>query len=136
MSLRPDECPKKLLCSVLECFLLVGDAPEYCDIELVVMAEQKTALEQAWATKGKVKALPKISSAKDIAAQVRKAIHDSCKWATAEEIDGVVDPATGLTLRGRIARDKELVASKQAQITFGRISWVCALNIVSMVLVS
>eukprot|EP00971_Amphidinium_carterae_P310218 6164659-Amphidinium_carterae.2 len=50
---------------------------------------------------------------------VRKALNDAVKWATALEIDGIVDAETGLTLRQFLTRDKARELECKGSVSFG-----------------
>eukprot|EP00971_Amphidinium_carterae_P114656 2271628-Amphidinium_carterae.2 len=54
-----------------------------------------------------------------VAAAVRKALFDAVKWASPLEVDGIVDPDSGLTLRQFLARDKALELSSKGSVSFG-----------------
>eukprot|EP00971_Amphidinium_carterae_P128043 2536348-Amphidinium_carterae.1 len=54
-----------------------------------------------------------------VQAAVRKALFDAVKWASAMEIDGIIDPESGLTLREYLTRDKAREIEQKGSVSFG-----------------
>eukprot|EP00971_Amphidinium_carterae_P158601 3144236-Amphidinium_carterae.1 len=81
-----------------------------------------TKVDKEWDQRTSVCKLPKsVPGKKDVDRAVQKAILNSCKWATAAELD-VVRDADGLTLRQRLSKDKAAVLiGGDKTIKFGRI---------------
>eukprot|EP00971_Amphidinium_carterae_P007634 151029-Amphidinium_carterae.3 len=84
-------------------------------------AKRKLGIAKAWETHMSTEKKPRVVRDSDIGEKVRQALSGSgCSWASPAEIDGTIDPETGLTLRGRLWRDKKAVADGSATLSFGR----------------
>eukprot|EP00971_Amphidinium_carterae_P328688 6460686-Amphidinium_carterae.3 len=84
-------------------------------------AKRKVGMEKAWETHMSVEKKARKITDSELGEKVRQALSGSgCSWASPAEIDGTVDPDTGLTLRGRLWRDKRAEANGTAVISFGR----------------
>eukprot|EP00971_Amphidinium_carterae_P348404 6490470-Amphidinium_carterae.1 len=87
----------------------------------VTPAKRKVGMQKAWESHMSTEKKPRLISDSDVGEKVRQALTGSgCQWASAAEIDGCIDPETGLTLRGRLWRDKRAEADGTATISFGR----------------
>eukprot|EP00971_Amphidinium_carterae_P322939 6418392-Amphidinium_carterae.3 len=84
-------------------------------------AKRKIGIQKAWDAHMTTEKKARVVRDSDIGEKVRQALSGSgCSWASPAEIDGNVDPSTGLTLRGRLWRDKREVAEGKSCISFGR----------------
>jgi len=83
------------------------------------MAPKRSLLEATFEAEGVTKRPRRSLGTTTVAQQVAKALHDNFKNFTEAQIDSTI--VDGVSLRGRLTRDKALNAEKPGSVTMGRL---------------